>query len=224
VFKHDCGPSCAQHALPATYYACAGTGCTSIALAEDLQVANPIPYFTTDNNGSILMLPSVASSGAASLSGQLVFGIGTQGNNSLGNAQVIGVSPSNGTFTTVQDGATYTSSIMDSGSTGLFFQSGVLPTCASPNNTYYCPSSTEQLSAVIKGVNGVTSAVSFEVGNATTLKQTDSGDSVMPLLAGPAYVASTVFDWGLPFFYGRNVYVAVEQQSTPGGMGPYVAY
>jgi hypothetical protein len=47
---------------------------------------------------------------------------------------------------------------------------------------------------------------------------------VMPLLAGPAFVTSTIFDWGLPFFYGRNVYAAVEQQSTPGGSGPYIAY
>ncbi|SDG18156.1 DUF3443 domain-containing protein [Paraburkholderia phenazinium] len=224
VFKHDCGPNCVQQALPATYYACAGSACTSIALAEDLQVANPIPYFSTDNNGSILMLPAVASSGAASLSGQLVFGIGTQSNNGLGSAQVIGVSTSNGTFKTVQNGTTYASSIMDSGSNGLFFQTSGLPVCASPNTAYYCPNSTEQLSAVIEGVNGANSAVSFEVGDAATLSQADTGDSAMPLLAGPAYVNSAIFDWGLPFFYGRNVYVAVEQESTPGGMGPYVAY
>lgn len=224
VFKHDCGWNCAQQAVPATYYGCVGTSCTSIAVAEELQVANPIPYFATDNNGSILMLPAVGSNGAASLGGQLVFGIGTQSNNGLGRAQVIGVSPSNGTFTTVQNGTTYPDSIMDSGSTGLFFQTSTLPTCASPNNAYYCPASTEQLSAVIDGVNGVTSAVSFDVGDATELSQTHLGEEVMPLLAGPVFVASAVFDWGLPFFYGRNVYVAVEQQSTPGGTGPYVAY
>jgi hypothetical protein len=77
---------------------------------------------------------------------------------------------------------------------------------------------------VIEGVNGINSAVSFDVGNATALTQADAGDAVMPLLAGPAFVTSTIFDWGLPFFYGRNVYAAVEQQSTPGGTGPYIAY
>jgi hypothetical protein len=153
-----------------------------------------------------------------------VFGIGTETNNGLGSAQVIGVNPNNGTFSTVQNGTTYTNSIMDSGSTGLFFQTTGLPVCASPNNAYYCPASTEQLSAVIEGVNGINSAVSFDVGNATALTQTSSGDAVMPLLAGPAFVTSTIFDWGLPFFYGRSVYAAVEQQSTPGGTGPYIAY
>ncbi|MFM0273396.1 DUF3443 domain-containing protein [Paraburkholderia aspalathi] len=223
VFKHDCGANCVQQAVAGTYYGCSGTTCTSIPLAEALQVANPIPYFATDNNGSMLSLPTV-SGGAQSVSGQLVFGIGTQTNNALGSAQVIGVSPSNGTFTTVQNGTTYSSSILDSGSTGLFFQTSVMPACASPNSAYYCPASTESLSAMIQGMNGTTSAVSFSVGNATTISQTYSGDSALPLLAGPAFVTSSIFDWGLPFFYGRNVYAAVEQQTTPGGTGPYVAY
>lgn len=224
VFKHDCGANCVQRAVPATYYSCTGTTCTSIAVAENLQVANPIPYFATDNNGSELSLPPVAATGAASLTGQLVFGIGTQSNNGLGTAQVIGVSPSTGTFMTSQNGTTYTKSIMDSGSTGLFFQTSALPVCAGPNNAYYCPLSTQQLTAVIEGVNGVTSAVSFDVGNATALAQGANGNVVMPLLAGPAFVTSTIFDWGLPFFYGRNVYAAVEQQATPGGTGPFIAY
>ncbi|MDR8398914.1 DUF3443 domain-containing protein [Paraburkholderia sp. USG1] len=223
VFKHDCGANCVQQALAGTYYGCNGATCTSIPLAEELQVANPIPYFATDNNGSMLSLPTV-SGAAQSVSGQLVFGIGTQTNNTLGGAQVIGVSPSNGTFTTVQNGITYSRSILDSGSTGLFFQTSALPVCASPNNSYYCPVSTEQLSAMIKGVNGTTSAVNFSVGNATAIAQTYIGNSALPLLAGPAFVRSTIFDWGLPFFYGRNVYAAVEQQPTPGGTGPYVAY
>ncbi|HEX7911152.1 MAG TPA: DUF3443 domain-containing protein [Paraburkholderia sp.] len=223
VFKHDCGANCVQQALAGTYYGCNGTPCTSIPMAESLQVANPIPYFTTDNNGSMLSLPTV-SGGAQSVTGQLVFGIGTQANNSLGSAQVIGVSPSNGTFTTVQNGTTYASSILDSGSTGLFFQTSALPVCSSPNSAYYCPVSTQQLSAMIQGANGTTSAVNFSVGNASAISQTYSGDSALPLLAGPAFVKSSIFDWGLPFFYGRNVYAAVEQQSTPGGTGPYVAY
>ncbi|RDK03005.1 DUF3443 domain-containing protein [Paraburkholderia lacunae] len=223
VFKHDCGAACVQQAVSGTYYGCSGSVCTAIPLVEALQVANPIPYFATDNNGSVLSLPTV-SGGAPSVTGQLVFGIGTQTNNTLGNAQVIGVSASNGTFTTVQNGRTYSHSILDSGSTGLFFQTSALPVCASPNSAYYCPSSTEQLSATIEGVNGITSAITFSVGNATAIAQTYSGDAALPLLAGPAFVTSTIFDWGLPFFYGRNVYAAVEQQTTPGGTGPYVAY
>ena len=32
------------------------------------------------------------------------------------------------------------------------------------------------------------------------------------------------FDFGLPFFFGVNVFTAIADQSTPGGTGPYVAF
>jgi len=223
VFKHDCGAACAASAVDGTYYKCASS-CTSTAIAEALQVANPVPYFSTDNNGVLVSLPAVGANGAASVSGQLIFGIGTRSNNALGSAQVIGVDATRGQFTTVYDGTTYTSSLLDTGSTGIFFNTSSLPACSSPDADYYCPASTEQLSATNSGTNGVTSAVTFDVGNADAIARNSIGDSALPLLAGPAFVSSTVFDWGLPFFYGRNVYAAIEQQATPGGTGPYFAY
>jgi hypothetical protein len=32
------------------------------------------------------------------------------------------------------------------------------------------------------------------------------------------------FDWGLPFFFGRSVYVAFAGAVTPKGLGPYWAW
>jgi len=32
------------------------------------------------------------------------------------------------------------------------------------------------------------------------------------------------FDWGLPFFFGRTVFVAIKGGSAPGGTPPYWAY
>ena len=32
------------------------------------------------------------------------------------------------------------------------------------------------------------------------------------------------FDLGLPFFYGRNVYTAIEGRSAGGATGPYFAF
>lgn len=224
VFKHDCGAACAQQAIAGTYYTCSGTSCTSIAVAERLQVANPVPYFATDNNGVIVSLPSISPSGAASVAGQLIFGIGTASNNGLGSATVVTVDAMRGVFSTSENGTTYANSFIDSGSTGLFFSTSQMPACASPNSDYYCPPSTTQFSAINRGANGVTSAVTFSVGNASTIAQARAGAAALPLLAGPAFVGSGVFDWGLPFFYGRNVYAAIEQQSTPGGVGPYFAY
>lgn len=224
VFKHDCGAACAAQAITGTYYTCSGTNCTPTAVAESLQVANPVPYFGTDGNGVIVSLPAVPGGSAASVSGQLIFGIGTQSNNGLATAQVVQVDPSRGVFTTTQNGTTYTRGFIDSGSTGLFFETNLMSACASPDQAYYCPSGTEQLSAVNTGSNGQSNAVTFSVGNAAQIWQASGGGAAMPLFAGPAFVGSQDFDWGLPFFYGRNVYTAIEQQSTPGGTGPYFAY
>jgi hypothetical protein len=39
-----------------------------------------------------------------------------------------------------------------------------------------------------------------------------------------AGLGSGYFDWGLPFFYGRTVYVAIEGQTAGGTVGPYFAF
>ena len=70
-----------------------------------------------------------------------------------------------------------------------------------------------------QGQGGTASSVTFTIGNANTLF--DSSNYAFNNLGGPNAGA---FDWGLPFFYGRNVYTAIELQSTPGGAGPYFAY
>ena len=87
-FLQDCGSSCATTGSgnPGLYYGCAGSSCQVIAESTNNQVRNPVAAFN-DNNGVIIDLPA-ASGSAPSLSGSLIFGIGTQSNNSLGSAQV----------------------------------------------------------------------------------------------------------------------------------------
>jgi hypothetical protein len=58
------------------------------------------------------------------------------------------------------------------------------------------------------------------VENGDTLSANRS-NSALPNLAGPN---TGSFDFGLPFFFGRNVFTAIEGKSTSGGPGPYVAY
>jgi len=134
-------------------------------------------------------------------------------------------------FTTIFNGATNTHSIIDSGSNALFFSAPVslLPPCASPNSEWYCPPSTTPLSAINEGATGTPSGtVTFQVGNATALF--GSGNSVFGELAGTMPSNLTGFDWGLPFFFGRSVYVGIEPYTgltlTPTNLGivPFWAY
>jgi len=218
----DCGPACdpsgGQPSPPTpAYYACTSpAGCLPAFVTLGQQVTNPVVMFATDNNGVIIELPS-ASGQEASLSGSLVFGIGTQSNNQVPSSATLFLLDSADNFTTNFNGQALTGSFIDSGSNALFFPDSTIPAC-SDLTFFYCPASTANLSATNQGTNGATSNVTFSVGNADSMSNTDA---VLPTLAGPN---TSGFDWGLPLFYGRNIYTAIDGKSTPLGTGPYWAY
>jgi hypothetical protein len=77
-------PDAAKYALSANYYYCPTPwSCTAASVPLDKQTANPVPAFATDNNGTIIRLPAQPPMGQPSVTGQLVFGIGTRENNAL---------------------------------------------------------------------------------------------------------------------------------------------
>jgi hypothetical protein len=223
-FAQDCGTACAVNgpSNPGFYYTCPSTGCQITTEALSQQVVNPVVLFATDNNGVIIELPAL-SGAAVSVSGNLVFGIGTESNNGLGNATIYGVDPATGNFTTVFNGQSFTdASFIDSGSNAIYFLDSTttgLPVCTDAT-FWYCPSSLQTLSASNQGANGTSGTVTFTVANADTLLA-DPSDGAANGLAGPF---PGFVDWGLPFFFGRNIYTAIDGQTTPVGSGPYWAY
>jgi hypothetical protein len=226
TFRQDCGGACAITGTgnPGLYFRCPSSSCVPTTEGLANQVQNPVWMFSSDNNGVLIQLPSVAAGGGASpFSGSLIFGIGTQSNNSLGNATVFALN-SQGEFSTIFSNRTVTGFI-DSGSNGLYFLDSAstgLPTCTGSKNasSFYCPATTQHLSATNRGTNGASNQVSFAVSNANTLFLTP-GAVAFSDLAGPN---PGFFDFGLPFFYGRNVFTAIEGQNTSAGAGPFWAY
>jgi hypothetical protein len=225
-FAQDCGEACAtafQAGGGAAYYHCTSAGvCTGTTAALNQQVINPVVDFSQDNNGVIVEMPAISSSGAADVKGSLVFGIGTQSNNSLpSSVSVLVADASTGNITTTYNG-TATDGYFDSGSTLIFFNDSTILQCTTLQG-FYCPSSTMTLSATNKGTNGVTSRASFSIGNALTLLNDNQAFTAYNDIGGPL-TGSTGFDFGLPFFYGKNLAVAVSGANTPQGAGPYFAY
>lgn len=229
AFAQDCGSACVTSASPGGqpfYYLCPSNGtCTNTTEALNLQVPNPVTAFATDNNGVIIELPSPTTDGAVSATGALVFGIGTQSNNGLGSATVLTEDPTFG-FVDVNFLATdYPSSYLDSGSNAMYFTDSNLSVCASSTagSGFYC--SGASLTATITGNSGTQVAASFTVSDATTLFTASPTGTVFTELGAPVFANSSgTFDFGLPYFYGRNVFTAIEGKNTPGGMGPYVAF
>lgn len=222
LFVQDCGDLCAQSAIPGKYYVCAAAACqpTRLALAQQLQ--NPVALFATDNNGVVIRLSAIPATGAPSASGSLIFGIGTQANNATSGVTVLGTDPDNGFITTTLNNQTYATSYIDSGTNLLSFGSNVLAPCHAENADFYCPATTQSLNATMRGTNGAVAGVNFSVANAEMLVL-DPSLYAFNDLAG-MNSDPTSFAWGLPFFYGRSVYTAIEGRSTPVGPGPYYAF
>jgi hypothetical protein len=233
----DCGPACAPGSgvTPPVYFSCSSAGnCSATSMTLAQQVLNPVSHFSSDNNGVIIQMQAL-SAPAATATGQMVFGIGTQSNNQLGSATVYTLNNFDN-ITTAYNKQTLNASFLDSGSNGFFFPDAAIPTCAA--NTiapgFDCPASALNLSAQNVGANGAKGTVNFTVENAVTLFNSNNSDAAFPTLAGPngsgtcspQNTGACSFDWGLPFFYGRNVFNAIRGKTVPSGApaAPWWAY
>lgn len=226
-FELDCGDC--DTVTQGLYFACTATSCTDTTVPDNLQVPNPVTHFAADNNGVLVVLPSVAAAGASNVMGSLIFGVDTQTDNASGTQTVLTVDD-NSFLLIMFNGSSFANSFIDSGSNGIYFADSSISLCTDPSDptsqivNFYCPSSTLTLPITIQGMNGTdTDNLTFQVGNAETMLQNNF--DAFPLLAGtlPAGNAGS-FDYGLPFFYGRRVAVVVQGAVTKVGTGPYIAF
>ena len=243
-FIFDCGNACttASSTPGYPYYVCSNSTCQAVGVPTADQAVNPVAQFSgTDNNGVMITLPSVPSSGAVSVSGTMNFGIATRSDNALGNATIYALDAC-GYFPTVNFGGNSymdtqcTSNtgglggFLDTGSNGLFVSdANTLKTFGifdCPSNTrasgFYCVSGgTATLSGVnLVGLGGVAATISLNINDATTLLSTNNavfndigGDSVTG--GNPS---TDSWDLGLPFFLGRTVFVGIAGTSMPAGI------
>ncbi|HBG07260.1 MAG: hypothetical protein A2075_05000 [Geobacteraceae bacterium GWC2_58_44] len=221
ISTEDCGPICVSNPGIGLYYRCSGANCSGTAVALASQVQNPVPHLPPqDNNGIIVQLPAVPFDGVVSTSGSLIFGIGTRPNNTPASPTVFPTDEF-GDFRTVYNGVNSTS-FLDTGSNGLYFPNvpPELPTCPDPDSGWYCPPVTRELFATTVGAFGSPSAtVPFYIGNLLNLA--NSPNNVFKEIGGTSTFG---FDWGLPFFLGRQVFFGMEGKASSLGTGPYVAY
>ena len=230
-FLRDCGAACVTAAQPASYYQCPGnTGstcaATTVSLANQLQNPFAAGAFASDNKGLVISLPAVTAPSEFSATGVLYFGIGTHANNTPGAGVAFLTVDGSGTLYTTYPGFNlWPGSIIDSGSNGYFFTSAsaLLKSCTNSfDSSFYCPATSIGANATIQGINGVSKSVAYTVDNADQLFT--AYGTAFPNLAGPNSIsgmgAVNSFDWGLPFFFNRTVYVLFENGTIPGTATP----
>jgi hypothetical protein len=237
----DCGSSCTVSGgySAAIYYDCPSSGCASIIARTSASTApfQQLPNFAAalgvDKNGVIVSLPAATAGGQTSLAGTLYFGIGTQTNNALGSATVLPTTTDTSRFgtgfiTAVFNSQNLDQSYIDSGTNLYLFSDSALTACTGSYVGYYCPAATQTLSVTLKGQTTTSDAVTIQVANAQALLSTTF--SALPGLAGdPNQFAgglsgyNSTFAFGLPFFFGRNIYFGIEGTSAGTVNGPFFA-
>ena len=228
----DCGAYCANTSGIGAYYTCPNGTCSATTVPLDNQLQNPVPHFPTDNNGLIVMLPNVPLSGATTVNGSIIFGVGTHANNQLdgtstliqpGNRNGGGINTSVSAASASYGPVVMTNSFFDTGSNGLLF--GTPATPAMPIRTkWYAPAAPVTLTATISGKNTVDKTISMVIS--------DTGNFSYQTYARPSMGTtvndSQIFDWGLPFYYGRKVYLVINDMTADAAgqpiTGPYFAF
>jgi hypothetical protein len=148
----------------------------------------------------------------------MLLGVGTQSNNTPASTVKTYYADADDSFTTLYNGTYYSASnlaygsFLDSGSNWFNFPLAL----TAETSSYYTPASTTAFSAtIISATGGNQSSISFTIGNASTLL---ASGNVAFSDVGAEW--DSAWDWGLPFFFGRTVYIGFNGRSTPLGTGP----
>jgi Protein of unknown function (DUF3443) len=212
------------------YYNCSSSACSALSPPPKADlVPNPVASFPVDNNGVVVDLSSIPASGSSNAAGTIYFGIGTESNNQPGSVVILtedsDVNSDGFLDINTEFGGDTKGAFFDTGSNGYFFHDGNIAQCSEASAGFYCPTSILTESATNKSSDGSASdVVNFDVDNAESLFS--SGDAAFDDLGGTYDGGDTYdgFDWGLPFFFGRVLYMGLDGTSSPLGSGPYVAY
>jgi hypothetical protein len=223
----DCGSYCTSGGDPTQtgypYYVCP-TNEACKGTTTSVQAGNPVAFFSSsDNNGVMIVLGSVPAQGAVSASGTMYFGIGTQSNNSLGSATLYALNTQELLPTVKYNGVSYTSlNVVDTGTNSLSVSdASTLGIADCADNGYYCPGSTLTLSNVqISGNGNVGSGrVTLSIANADQLFGANPTFAAYNNIGsdGGTGPSNDSFDFGLPFFLGKTVFVGIAGKTVPSG-------
>jgi len=196
------------------YFVCQSGSCTAVAPPSVQQVQNPVFLLPQDNNGIFVFMSGVPNQGAAQGTGALILGIGTGPGNdpqfvSSGNPYSI-LSTSSRAFNTTYKGNVIFPGFIDTGTNFLIFPDSSIPTCTIgiSSEPFYCPQPSPMgLIGANSANTGPSENVGFLVANPSTLLNSGRSGAFNDL-AIPFGFDGGGFDWGLPFFFGRSVFIA----------------
>jgi len=219
------------------YFTCDANTCME-STSPSQRVTNPVLALPVDNNGVIINLPVIPDNGQATAYGELILGIDTTWNNdpkkySAGNpiktVKLDAFDPFFASTTAGTTGSTnklsFSSFAVDSGSTAYFFSDSTIPFCSALSTAIgigpYCPGNPKNFAVWVTGNDANLWNFQLWIRDATML--TATGNLAFNDLGANGGMPD-FFIAGLPFFYGKQVYLGYATKSSTLGDGPLYGY
>jgi hypothetical protein len=237
----DCGLFCSGGTVLPYYWLCSSGTCGLASIQTAAQVSNPVAFFNSaDNNGVALNMSQAASTGANTASGTLTFGVGTQADNAISssatvyglslNSQAVNsiyVTYNNITYPAYVNASEFLNFFLDPTTVAAASTGAGVSSCPS-FTSFYCTGSPVTLQFTAKDNSGHSAQNSIPIGNGTTLWNSSVAvpggtNAALGNLAGGVALANDEVILGMPFFYGRTVYVGVAGQVPPTGVPASIA-
>jgi hypothetical protein len=199
------------------YYDCNATICAPAPPPKGLQLMNVTALI---DNGVTLRMPAVPVDGASSVSGTLILGVGTNPENTPSPSVRVVPTDSHANFPVSVDGSTYKGGFDTGSSFFVVRPEPGLPVC-SDNPEFLCPSTPQQVDVdFLRPDGGALGSVALPIAN---WDQLPSGNLVFDNVGWQGAPTADLLI-GMPFFYGRTVYVGFSGQQSTLGPGPAIGF
>lgn len=207
------------------YYVCSGNNCnTTINLPSSSQVTNPISMLPSNNNGLTISFNQIGSNGASNVNGTVNFGVNTNSQNTIQASNVYPADLSQGIpfFNSNYNGNSYLS-FLDSGTNTLAISNSGITQCSNPYTGFLCPSNS--LNLTFNNYNSQGASIPSNINIANTISLINSGNSAYNNLGSIlSFSGANLMDFGLPFFYGKNIQIVFNNSTSNLGNGPFWAW
>jgi hypothetical protein len=223
LWQNDCGTACSNNTNNNLYYSCDSNGCISTTIPIAQQVGNPVSFLTSYNNGTIISLPPISTTGAKNTVGSIFLGIGNATNNTFSNLNTVNTN-NYGLININYKGIDYANSFLDSGSSIYGIIDSSIPQCTGTYAGLFCPNTTQVVNIVASNSNktqNINSVIYFD--NADSLLSTGNNAFYnIGQVVNSSFI--TGLDLGLSFYFGKTIATGIEGTSSNLGTGSFFAF
>ncbi len=196
------------------YFVCTGHGCRLTAPSSGEAIENPVMREEKDNNGIVLSFPGVPRKGTGPIAGELLLGVGTERDNRLPPRIRFFPMDRDGYFQArTGDSSRIYEGRLDTGTTALVIPDQKIRACSPPLRHLACPDRETSLSVFISDSKGDPRKFSLPVGNAAERLLEHRAVAKDVLYFSPE-ASSPPFILGMPFFFGKTLYILYPTHSS----------